>query len=665
MRRRGFSLLEILVVMGIIVLLLGIGMVNYRGGARKATAQSLATAVVGELQAAHMRAVQAHTFVALEFPSNGQGCCQSFSRWEGMSKARYVKGRNFSREFAGSSIFLGHWPLSSGSFTTDRPPNGLEIPGFSLSSLFSPMPSSYLLVFTPSGGVMSNDLPMLDGRYQIVVGTDLTAAAAGAPAGTPTVSPRPPYFTLQGLNQVQRIEVDTTGGVTLKTDLGAASGVNMQPGGGGSQAAAVAGAPASGTNQTPVVEKIELSPGAPNLPGGIEGVVSKEDYLRLTVEASDADGDALLCQWVPRNGGAFTHTTPIRMRWDAARARWTSTWTFRANPADPPLTHYDLECRVTDPQNTLATAAAGVTLTQTVEVRLKPFFAVTEWPVHALYTCNVDGSNLSHLPTPGMLPSFISVHPDGNTIAFTDTDYTNSQFHIWTVNKDGSNLRRLTAAASNEAAGIFSPDGTLYAFARGPAYHIMPACGEVDPTPGAAAKLPSKAIPMPAGVVPSWFKPSWDATGKKLLYTGRLNGNADEALYVCDLSACDLTNLNLAGAVTTKISPDISRSLVPNGVMWQAVYSRDAAQADRILGVRFAGGWRMFTMKDDGTGLLEVADPFGSGYVQSPVLTRDNSGILYVTGGGVAYCDFNLLTGATSNPQFVSTMGSARELVTW
>ena len=87
MRSRGFSLLEILVVLGIFVLLLGIGMVNYRGGARKASPQSLATIVVGELQAARTRAIQGHTFVALEFPSNGQGSCQSFSRWEGLSKA--------------------------------------------------------------------------------------------------------------------------------------------------------------------------------------------------------------------------------------------------------------------------------------------------------------------------------------------------------------------------------------------------------------------------------------------------------------------------------------------------------------------------------------------------------------------------------------------------
>ena len=655
MRSRGFSLLEILVVLGIFVLLLGIGMVNYRGGARKASPQSLATIVVGELQAARTRAIQGHTFVALEFPSNGQGSCQSFSRWEGLSKARYIRGRNFSSEFSGSSIFIGHWPLSSGSFTTNREANGLEVPGFSLNSLMNPLPTSYLLVFTPTGSVLSNDWPMLDGRYQIVIGASLSATAASAPPGTPTVSPRPPYFSLQGLSQPQRIEIDTTGGVSLKNDLAASTGVNLQANNVGTQAAPVASTPPTTTQQTPVVQKIELSPGSPNLPPGVEGVVSKEDYLRLTVEATAADGDPLSCQWISPNGGAFTSSAPTRMRWDSAKSRWTSTWTFRADPNDPPLTHYDIECRVTDPHNTLATAAAGVTLTQTLEVRLKPFFAASEWPLHGLYTCDVDGSNLQHVPTPGMQPSFVSVHPDGNTIAFCDTDYANSQFHIWSINKDGSNLRRLTSATTLAACGAFSPDGAQYAFARGAAYYIMPACGEVDPTPAAAAKLPPQRVTMPPGVTPSWLRPSWHPTSKKLLFTGRLNAGADEALFVS----------NLETHVTTQISPAISRSLVPNATMWQAVYSRDPANPNLIFGVRYVAPWRMFKMQDDGTGFTEVADPLNSGYQESPALSRDNSGILYVGGPGAIYCDFNIATGVASNPQVISTLNSMKEIFTW
>lgn len=171
---------------------------------------------------------------------------------------------------------------------------------------------------------------------------------------------------------------------------------------------------------------------------------------------------------------------------------------------------------------------------------------------------------------------------------------------------------------------------------------------------------------MPAGVTPSWHKPSWDPTGKKLLYTGRLNGNADEALYVCDMSACNLNTLDLSAAVTSKITPDISRSLVANAVMWQAVYSRDPANPDLIFGVRYVGPrWQLFTAREDGTGFIEVNDPFNYGFLQSPTLTRDNAGILYTGGPGVVSCDFNILTGATSNPQIVSSMNSSKEIYTW
>ena len=656
MLRRAFTLLEVLVVLGITLLLLGIGMVNYRGGTRKATPQSLATALVAELEAARMRAISGHTFVALEFPSNGQGCCQSFARWEGMSKARYAKGRNFSREFAGSSIFIGSWPLSSGTFSTDRPANGMEIPGFTLATLFNPIPTSYLLVFTPAGGVLSNDLPMLDGRYQIVVGASLTAAPAAAPPGTPTVSPRPPYFRLQALTSPQRIEIDTIGGVSLKTDLANASGVQLQPSGFDSLSAPVAPAPPAWGNQTPVVQSIVLSPGAPNLPGGVEGAISKDDYLRLKVEATDNDGDPLLCEWSSQNGGAFTTGGATRMRWDEGKQRWTSTWTFRANPNDPPLTHYDLECRVTDPRNTLATAAAGVTLTQTVELRLKPFFAAAPWPLHSLIVCNTDGSDMLQVPTPSLLPSFVSVHPDGKTIAFTDTQYAANEFHIWSINKDGSGLRRLTSATTMAAAGGYSPDGTTYAFTRGGRVCLMPACGEVDPTPGAAAQLPPQSLAIPGGTT-SWRRIGFNATSRKLIVTGRINAGSDEALFTYDRDLPGWHQLSL---------PPISRALTPNAIMYQACYSRDPATLNQLFCIYYTGStWAMCLVNDDGSNLRPIVEPTGAGFLYSPALTRDNRGILYQAGSQVVHCDFNFATATASNPQVISDGHNIHEIATW
>jgi prepilin-type N-terminal cleavage/methylation domain-containing protein len=399
--RRAFSLLEILVVLALLGLILALSAGNLRGGTRKASPHSMATALTAEIQAAQARAMAGHVFVVLSFPSNGQGVCQSFSRWEGLSLGQYRNGRNFAREFPDSSIFLGSWPVSSGAFSINRPPTGLELPGFDLTNWFSPspLPTDFLLVFSPTGVVSSNDLPLLDGHYTLVVGNHISASPGPRPAGTPTTSPAPPYFTLQAVVSPQTIEVEPTGAVRLVAGLGAASGVQFQPIGALSQSAPGFNPAAPGGNQAPLVQAVQLSPSTPNLPGTQQGSIDKEDYLKLTVEASDADGDALTCRWTS-TGGAFTSSSPSRMRWDAQKGRWVSTWSFRANPADLPGTFYDLNCEVLDSHGNPGTAAAGVLLSQKIEVRVKPFVVCTEYPLHGLYVCNVDGSDLKQIPLP-------------------------------------------------------------------------------------------------------------------------------------------------------------------------------------------------------------------------------------------------------------------------
>ncbi len=657
MKRRAFSLLEITLAIAILGLLLAVSLANYRTGTRKAGPPALARVLAAELQAAQQRAIADQVFVVLRFPSTVSGICQSFQRYEGRARGTHRRGRNFSGEYADCGIFIGSWPLSSGAFSLDRSPTGREVPGFDLSAWLAPEPMSqdFMLVFAPTGAVWSNDLPLLDGHYVLVVGRQLAARPGAAPPGTALTSPPPPYYRLEQAVDPYCVELETTGKVSLVPGLGAATGVQLAPVGAASPPAPVAAAAAPGSNQAPVVEAIELSPSTPNLPGSVQGTIHHEDYLRLTVEARDAEGDGLTCQWTS-DGGAFTSPGPTVMRWDPGRGRFVAHWSFRANPNDAPGKIYQLECAVRDRHGNLATAASGVLLSQNIEVRVKPFLAISEWPHQGLYTVEEDGGNLTQVPLPGMTPHFACVHPDGQTLAFCTGNYVDNDWQLWSVRKDGSNLRRLTDPALGGYGGCYSPDGTKYAFHRGANFLLMPACGEVDPTPAAAAELPPRQLNTP-GMVPSWQQDSFRLDGKRIVMAARVHGGADEGLYVYDLDS----------DTVSEICPPIAR--VPTMLMYQACYSRNPAFANKIFGLRYTGtSFDLFVVNDDGSNFQLVPTPLGAGASMiNPGLGRDGNSMFYYTfaANGVVKATLDFSTATASDPEYVLQVGNLRNLMAW
>jgi prepilin-type N-terminal cleavage/methylation domain-containing protein len=650
-RRRGFSLIEILAVLAVLGIILAISSLSLRGSSQRAEPRAVAQLLASELEAVHRRAVSEHTTIALALPSSS-GVCQSLSRWDGTSQGHFSKGRYLGKEFPGVSVFVGSWGLSSGSFSTDRVATGLEVPGFDLAAWFAPaaLPSDHLLVFMPTGAVTSNDLPLLDGRYTLVVGKGIEAQPSGPPPGATTVTPRPPYFRLLAVEDAYRVELDTLGSVSVKQGLGAATGVALQASASASLPAPAAVAVAPGANQAPVVENVTISPGAPNLGAGLQGAVSKDDYLRITVEASDADGDPLMCRW-GTSGGAFTSSQNGRMRWDNQKRRWISTWTFRANPQDPPLTTYDLTCEVTDPAGTLATAAAGVVLAPKIELRRKPFFVTNEWPPRALTICNEDGTDHVEVPLPSTA-EFVSVHPDGNTIAFTIGDYSGTQFDIWSIQRDGSGLRKLF---NNASCGSYSPDGTKYVFSRGGRIEVAPACGEVDPTPAAVAQLPPRQLIMPAGVSPAWWRPTMKADNKKVVFCGRLAGPTREALYCYDLDTDSCVEI---GAIVNRPLDD---------TMYRFQYCRNPLFPNALIGIRKPdhNTWQVCTVNDDGSNWRVLANPSLPGDAACVSALRDGLGYLLVDHHRASRFDLDLASGVISNFENVLEKPNVYDVDCW
>lgn len=652
---RGFSLLELLTALGIVAILLGVLLANFRTGARRAEPGALANVVAAEIQAARNRAMADQTYVALEFPSSASGCCQSMTRWEGTSQAHWRKGFQFGRDFPNCGLFVGSWPVTAGAFSIDRPPTGLEIPGFDLSRWWAPapLPSDSLLVFCPTGCVLSNDLPLLDGHYEVVVGSSLQASGTAHPPGTPTVSPGPAYFNLQQVVDPYRIEIDTMGTVQVRPGMGSATGVVLSPSGPGTVPAPAALAPAVSAPTPPVVQSISLSPTMPSTPG-LEGSVSKDDYLRLTVEASDASGLPLTCQWTSDNGGAFTAATPEAMRWDAQKQRWICSWTFRADPNDTPGKVYSLNCLVKDSQGNLATAAAGVTLNQRIQVRIPPFCVSTCWPMDGVYLCNTDGTDLRHLTVQGQPVYFATAHPDGSTIMVA-TYRNGGMCQLMALNRDGSGLRPLTNPTTNVIAGSYSADGSKIAYSAGFGIHIMPACGEVNPPASALAQLPPRALTLPANVRAAWWPPRFNQAGTKICFTAYVGPAFNTfAVFVYDLSA------NTCLQVTPAIPG------VVNDIDYTCSYSRDPAYPKVIVGRAHTAPYvntnyiheTYLVNDDDPSSYRVIPPPMGwTGIADCPSFGRDGTSLLLQTGAGVGRCDIDLATGTTSNFKLIGRFG--------
>lgn len=665
--RRGFSLVEILVVVAISAILLAISLLSFGGNTKKVGAAELAQFLASELQVTRMRAIGNKTYAGLAFPTEGgaQGLCRSFYTFESLGKRKARKVRQTSNDFPGSDIFVGTWPTSGPVFSLDRGPTALDIPGFDLISIFAPdpVPKDSLLVFTPTGTVQSNGLPLLNGKYHVIVGQGIDYAAGSKPSGTGFSNPAPSYFQMSALSAPWHIAISPTGHIEVQGGVpNAGSGLTIKTN--TAESTSIASLPSlsfSNTNSAPQVEKISLSPrAAAGLPTSIEALISQEEYLRLTVEATDPDGDRLTCRW-SSSGGTFGSLNQDGAMWyNETSKRWQSTWCFRADPKDLPGKIYDLRCEVRDEKKALGVAASGVQLIQNIELRQKPRFVFGEFPVRGIYTCGMDGSDFQQVPTPGFQPEMPSFHPDGNTILFQHFDWTNTIFEIYSVNRDGSNLRKVVDHPSH--GGVYSPDGTQFACSHGTGQlTIVPSCGMITPVPGAPAPF---TIPHP-GFEVGWASPSFSQDGKRICFQARVAGRPlhdnIEYLFIADVASKTIIHQLVGPLNQIPTYPNGGDNLV------EGVYCRDPAYPNLLLCTQVTNGGntrKLFLMNDDGSDPRDV--PVMGGFVLAPAWSKDGKSIVYSNGAGIVSADIDVLNAKLNNEKIILNWDRTPEqVVTW
>ena len=189
--RRAFSLLEVLIVVGLLGLVAAVVLKGTASKPDTVEVAALADTVAAELRSAAQRARTNGYPVALVIPSEGgsRPHSQSLYRVEG-AEPRIVDIRDFSGDFKRSCIAAG-LVYPAGSSTVSQPSDGGNGSTFNLVDWVgdSALDTDYVVCFTPSGSVVTNDLPVVDGSFKLLVAYGIRYSAAGPPSGTGWGSP--------------------------------------------------------------------------------------------------------------------------------------------------------------------------------------------------------------------------------------------------------------------------------------------------------------------------------------------------------------------------------------------------------------------------------------------------------------------------------------------
>ncbi len=459
--RRGFSLVETLIIVVLVGVLVSLVAARFSRARGAASAQGLAEAVSQEFVWARQRARSTGVPVAIVFPSQGgtKAHTQSLYVLEGQATPRITRVKRYGGDFQGSGLFVGSWSLNP-SLLSDpsalnarvQPDQAIRSQSFDVSAWGAPFPQDPCFVFTPSGALVSNNQVHFDGAYHIVAcaGIEYTSAAvAGSPSATPTLVGQCFTINVSLLGEVSLSNGFTasSGGIPERADLGFVSPPALPPN------------PVTGANQNPVISLVEVFPVpvAANLPAGVDATVDLSGYLTFHVRASDPDQDPLSIRWQCAQG---TMSSPelVAMQWDGTA--WDQTWEWRPPLGAPVGAVYTLNCEVVDGRGGLAVGTLGASGQVQVISGGKIAFRSDRSGQRDIFVMNPDGTEVTNLTnTPLRNESFPVWSPDGTRIAFTAPGAT-TMAQVWVMNADGSDEQMLTTHAFECQNLSWSPDGT-------------------------------------------------------------------------------------------------------------------------------------------------------------------------------------------------------------
>ena len=476
-RRRGFTLVEILTTLLLLGIVMGVTVGYSQSATHKAAARSGAESLAQVFRSARSKAMASGVPVTVAFPSaNGatplsQGCYLL----EGEVRPRQIGRFDLARE-SKSLVFCGL--LDSGTPPQTQPTQlGLPSDGLSIPAMQLPHPKDYAFVYTPSGVLKSNGLPLVNGSYAVLVCRSARSHAASLPS-PPDASVVLDFYQLDSAAQAYTVNLGPLGEVNVSNGVASAQSTPeevSQP----TLVGALPSVPAS-SGQLPVVTEIKLlpSPEKLQLPSGVDTLVPKESLLTLEVSAQSPSGLPLYCQWKDitseRPPGVTSTAVPQRMNWDAQREIWVARGHWKAPGEATDGLQYTILCEVKDIHGNLAPATTQSMLDLEVRARKKRLLISFMGP-HPLTSVDEDGEDVKYVtsqplvpPEPGQaapnlnyVDSCTSWSPDGTRLLV----YRQGSMHgLFTMAADGSGERRLLPEGMGGMGASWSPSGEALAF---------------------------------------------------------------------------------------------------------------------------------------------------------------------------------------------------------
>lgn len=473
MRRRGFSLLEVLIAVALAALVVGLSLVNLRRPREGAESRSVAEAVAEELRLARLAAMARHIPVAVGFPSANASnpICQGLYVLEGDEKPRVTRSKLFAGDFPGAVIGQAFWPLDSARMHDPALANTtadvLSHSSNDALQVSTWAPAAYardtLFVFTPSGAVRTNGAVHFDGSYHLLVSEGMEYAA-GNPGGGGTLA----YAAPSRVCQPYTINLSLSGQISVSTGVTAgtlAESTGRIPTAGGPLPPALA----LGANASPTIVGVDVGPkNSDTMPAGVNVVVALDGHVTLRTRATDPNGDPLFCEWVS-DGDQGTFSSPVqdRMDWDQAQGCWVCLWEWRPDPTMAVDDEVRLTCTVRD--RSLAAIAAVSSSAINVHIGRGGRVVYTSYNDDGwadIGMVNLDGSGERLLTdTPDQDEMGASYSPDGQRIAYSVFDENNGTQDVWVMNYDGTGAHQLTNTVDYDEwpPYVWSPDGTRIA----------------------------------------------------------------------------------------------------------------------------------------------------------------------------------------------------------
>ena len=478
---RGFTMIELMVSMALMTMLIGLGMRNWGSHRDRAGSEGMVLVVASEVEAARAKALSSHLPVAFCLPSqNGsRPHTQSFYLMEGEVEPRATTTRLFTGDFPDSYIAAVFW----GEATLNRPTRAGSFPADAVSTwLGSTVGQDFALVFMPDGSVMSNDLPLMDGEYRLLVASGLVTTP-DSPGGNPLmpIPGRPQNFLLTQAYAAHTIAISPQGEVRVTPGVKNPAGVSIETGMIGTDSEpATSTPPAPPAASTPTIQSVAVYP-KPFL--NPKATVQQERNLSLTVEARDVDGQPLYCTWQSEplgvgEKGFFSLEAGHPMTWDKAKRSWVSQCTWAPPPAAQVGAQYVLTCLVTDADGNVVNNKADILNPVTVIPPGKILFerGQTLTSDRDVFVVNSDGTGMRNLTDGPRGDDTPSISPDGAKVVWVNRN-EGSKGEVYAMNTDGTGKVRITTNNESEGSPCWSPDGTRIFYSRGGAYYSANANG--------------------------------------------------------------------------------------------------------------------------------------------------------------------------------------------